>query len=181
MSRSIAVFLLVVPFLLLLAAPAFARAPTLAELPTVKSVLDKADAAKTAIAKKKEEDEKDPKMEDIQKYQEGRESLFHWKRVVDILKSDKQAKYREASAEALRQRFKDLPPRDVAVMKVKKEIGTALLSMLKARDKTDRNLVASVYRVFWPGEYARIGYDPNEVAYRALVRKTKEWERFLKR
>ncbi len=176
MSRVVIVAVLV----MMVGGVALSRAPTLEDLPSVKAIQE---AATKAIEKAREAAaaaEKDPKKEMIDAYANGSVSIFAWKGVVDVLKDDnEQAKYRQAAADAVRQRFQNVPPNDTKLEKVKKEIAAALLNLLSDNDKQVRIWVHGVFERFWPGRAQAIGFNPETADRRERYKAFKEWQKFV--
>lgn len=174
---------LAVPVLLLLpalfAAPAAARAPSLSDLPTIKRIQEMADRAIEEARRAAMEAARDEKMEAIKSYAGGSSSLFAWKGIAEILKDpNEEDRYRQAAADAFRERFKGLD-KDTRSEKLKREIGMTLLKLLNDKEKKVRIWVHGVLSVFWPGRAQTIGFNPEQTNYRERMRAYKEWQKFL--
>jgi hypothetical protein len=171
--------LLVLAALAAIPATAFAKAPTLAELPTTVSINKMAGERIAARLKAEEEAKKDPKMDLINAYSNGNTKLMDFSPVAEILKTEKEEpRYRQAAAMALRQRFKDVRT-DTRIRDLKKKIGQSICGLLVDNDATVRTWVHQVFSEYWPGESSRIRYDPNETNYPKRYKAYREWRKYL--
>jgi hypothetical protein len=164
----------------LCAAAASARAPTFDELPTVKAIQDQAGVKIEEARRAAAEAQKDPKKELIDSYSNGTASIFAWKGIVDVLKGDsEQIAYRQAAADAIRQRFQNVAPSDTRMDKLKREIAQSILKLLNDKDRQVRIWAHGVLVVFWPGRAQAIGYNPEAANARERYDAYKGWQKFL--
>lgn len=176
--RSVTVAILV---FIIAGATASARPPDKAEMPTVKEIAERAKVAIEERRRAEEEARKDPKMDRINEYMNGKTTIDGWKPIVAILTDDNEdAKYRLASANALRVRFKSLDRTDKQISIIKKKIGNALLPWLNHREEQVRIWVHGVYFAFWPGTAGNIKFKPEGGTYRARLKAWRSWKDFLK-
>ena len=173
-------FLSVAVLCVALAAPAFARAPTLEELPSVKKLQELADKAIDARRRAEEEAARDPVMDLINAYRTGSPSAPSWRKIADILKDDKETRtHREEAAKAFMERFKIPAAGDQRIEKAKREIGQYLLKDLNSRERDVRVWVHGIYKVFWKNPAARMGFNPEEDNFRKRYDAWKLWREFL--
>jgi bacterioferritin (cytochrome b1) len=173
--------LLGVSTLLLTADAAFARAPTLEELPTVKEVNEEAKRILAKDLADELEAQKDPKMDTIRDYAEHRVGYLYFQKVAGILTDDHEdMEYRRAAADAFVERFADLDPWDEHVRKAKVRIGQAIVDELNDRSLEIRTRVAKIFEAFFPGQYPIFGYDPEETTFAKRNKAVKRWKEHLK-
>lgn len=164
----------------LLATPAFARAPTLDELPTVKKLQELADKAIDERRRAEVEASRDPTMDAIKAYREGSPSAPAWRRIADILKDEKETRaHREEAAKAFVERFTPPAAGDQRIEKAKREIATYLLKDLNSRERDVRIWVHGIFKTFWKNPAARMAFDPEEENYRKRYDAWKQWRDFL--
>ncbi|MHC4860758.1 MAG: hypothetical protein ACYTDY_11790 [Planctomycetota bacterium] len=172
--------LLVVAFLILSAGVAQAKAPRLADLPTVKMVSEEAQrliVTKRAAALAAQ---KDPKMDLIRDYADHKVNYWRYQGVAEILIDEKEEmKYRRRAAEAFLDRFEELNAWDDDIKKVKIRIGQQIVRALHDGNLEIRVLVAKIFQRYWPGQYSRFGYNPEETAYARRNKAVKKWREFL--
>lgn len=171
---------LAVPFVVLaLGGVAFARAPTRAELPTVRDIIRRADEEQDRILRIAEEASRDDKMERIRDWEDGKVQVSDAKFLLDLIKDEKEErKYRYQATVALRNRLKDMPAADQKIRKLKQQIGIDLVGLLTDNDDEVRAWVAAIFRDFWAGEYTKTGYDPKD-PYLKRLKAAREWRKFL--
>lgn len=171
---------IVIAALLALSTPALARAPKLADLPTVKMVTEQADLIIEEDRARELAEQQDPKIDLIDDYSGRNVNYWQFARVTDILTEDKEdMKYRRHAADALLHRFDEEDAWDPNVKKVKVKIGSALVKELHDTKLEIRVLVAQIFEKYWPGQYSRFGYDPEETAFAKRNRAVKRWREYL--
>jgi len=167
--------------LLLLAAPAYALAPTLDELPTAKLILEKSKEEILARALAEEEAKKDPKMDLIKAYADPANLIYRWEPIVTILRDDKEEmKYRGAAALAIRAKFRGLDL-DTRVREVKKKIAQSIVKLLMDTDVMVRSHVYGILAEFYQGASTGIRYDPTETNYMKRNKAYRDWKQFLQK
>jgi hypothetical protein len=169
-----------VAVLLLLAGVASAKAPSLADLPTIKMVNEQADE----LIKQKRAAElaaqQDPKLDQINEYAEGKVNYWRYQGVAEIFADDKEdIKYRRAAGDAFLRCFDEKNAWDEDVKKVKIRIGQKIMSELHAANLEIRILTAKIFQKYWPGQSSRFGYNPEETAYARRNKAVKKWREFL--
>jgi hypothetical protein len=143
---------------LLAAGAAFAKAP--AAVPTVEEIAARARTAAVEAARRAEEAAKDPLKEAIDSYREGKTPLADWQKLADVVNDAKDAdaqRYRMSAAEALVVRFEGKKDLDAAERAVRREIGLALVDLMKspASDDTGLKAIERVLYAFWPDKLLR--------------------------
>jgi hypothetical protein len=164
----------------LLASTAFARAPSLEELPTVKVIQEQAGVKIEEARRAAAEAQKDPKKERIDAYANGTATIFEWKEIVDVLKGDsEQTAYRQAAADAIGQRFENVAPSDTRMDKLKREIALSILKLLNDKERQVRIWAHKILVVFWPGRAQHIGFNPEAANARERYDAYKAWQKWL--
>jgi len=163
------------------ASSAWAKAPTLAELPTVKYINEKSKEEILARALAEEEAKKDPKMDKINAFADPAGSIYQWEPIVAFLKDGKEdIKYREAAALAIRAKFRGIEV-DARVREVKNRIGQAIVKLLMDNNATIRIQAYGILAEFYPGQVSRIRYDPNEKNYMRRNKAYRDWHKHLQK
>ena len=107
--------------------------------------------------------------------------IFSTDWLTKIIRDSRQkVMYREAAVGALLKRF-EADFHSARIRTEQEKIGRALLPCLQDNDMGTRILVARLFRVFWPGQYLRSGYDPEESGYRERRKAIKMWQKYLRK
>jgi hypothetical protein len=134
---------------LLLAAPAVAKAPKPADLPTVEEIYQQAKKSIDEAAKRAIEQARDPNREAIEGYRDRKLPLNEYQKLVEIIndsKNDNVQPYRADAAQALVLRFTREEEADPQVRAIRRSIALAVLDLMKAdkRDETGLRAIETI-------------------------------------
>lgn len=128
--------------LLLLAAPALAKAP---QAPTVADIRQKAEQDEAELRRRAAEAQRDERKEAIDAYGQKKVPFGEWKQLVEMLLDDKTPEvqnYRQPAADALVHRFEQEDVNNPDVRQARVDIALELVPLLTAKSSDERGLVA---------------------------------------
>ncbi len=117
----------------------------------------------------------------IAEFRAGLTPIHDYPSLVEMLANPRRAhEIRAAAAAALASRIGNQMP-SARTTEMKKKIGKELIWLLNDRDPVVRRAAAGLFKAFWPGTWAQIGYDPEESDFRIRYKRCRDWRSFLGR